>query len=169
MTSARLGGRRCRLWWLMAAVWLLAAVPVDGLAAELDEVLARGELVWAADQEGGGPHVYVDPEHPTRLIGFEVELAAMLAAELGVKARFQQGQWDRLPLLLGRAADCVINGFESTPERARDWRCSRPYFAYALQVVARRDSPLDSLEALAKEGPLGTCRVGVLTGSAAEI
>ena len=81
MTSARQEGRRCRPWWL--------------LAAELDEVLARGELVWAADQEGGGPHVYVDPEHPTRLIGFEVELAAMLAAELGVKARFQQGQWDR--------------------------------------------------------------------------
>jgi polar amino acid transport system substrate-binding protein len=132
-------------------------------------VLARGELVWAADQEGGGPHVYVDPEHPTRLIGFEVELAAMLAAEIGVKARFQQGQWDRLPLLLGRAADCVINGFESTPERARDWHCSRPYFAYALQLVARRDSALDSLDALAKEGPRGPWRVGVLTGSAAEI
>jgi polar amino acid transport system substrate-binding protein len=150
-------------------VWLLAAVPGAGLAAELDEVLARGELVWAADQEGGGPHVFVDPDDPTRLIGFEVELAALVAGELGVKARFQQGQWDRLPLLLGRAADCVVNGFESTPQRARDWRCSRPYFAYALQLVARRDSALDSLEALAKAGPRGPWRIGVLTGSAAEI
>jgi polar amino acid transport system substrate-binding protein len=167
MSPVRQGGRRCRSWWLMAAVGLLAAVPVDGLAAELDEVRARGELVWAADQEGGGPHVYVDPEHPTRLTGFEVELAAMLAAELGVKARFQQGQWDRLPLLLGRAADCVINGFEVTPERERDWHCSRPYFAYALQLVARRDSPVDSLESLATVGPAGVWRVGVLTGSAA--
>jgi polar amino acid transport system substrate-binding protein len=167
MTPARSGGRwRC---WLAAVVWLLAAVPGAGLAAELDEVLARGELVWAADQEGGGPHVFVDPDDPTRLIGFEVELAALVAGELGVKARFQQGQWDRLPLLLGRAADCVVNGFESTPQRARDWRCSRPYFAYALQLVARRDSALDSLEALAKAGPRGPWRIGVLTGSAAEI
>ena len=168
MTAARREGKWCWPWWLLAAVGLLAAVPVAGLAAELDEVRARGELVWAADQEGGGPHVYVDPEHPTRLTGFEVELAAMLAAELGVKARFQQGQWDRLPLLLGRAADCVINGFELTPERERDWHCSRPYFAYALQLVARRDSPVDSLESLATVGPAGVWRVGVLTGSAAE-
>ncbi len=167
MTPARSGGRwRC---WPAAVVWLLAAVPGAGLAAELDEVLARGELVWAADQEGGGPHVFVDPDDPTRLIGFEVELAALVAGELGVKARVQQGQWDRLPLLLGRAADCVVNGFESTPQRARDWRCSRPYFAYALQLVARRDSALDSLEALAKAGPRGPWRIGVLTGSAAEI
>ena len=41
-----------------------------------------------------------DPENPRQLTGFEVELAELLAAELGVKARFQQGQWDRLPLLL---------------------------------------------------------------------
>ena len=166
MTGGRQGGR-CgwRWWWAVAACWF----GLSTAAAELDDVRARGELVWGADQEGGGPHVYVDPENPTRLAGFEVDLTDMLAAELGVKARFQQGQWDRLPLLLGRAADCVINGIESTPERARDWRCSRPYFAYALQLVARRDSPLDSPEALAKEGPRGPWRVGVLTGSAAEI
>ncbi|MEN9664583.1 MAG: Inner rane amino-acid transporter permease protein YecS, partial [Planctomycetota bacterium] len=169
MTGGRQGGR-CgwRWWWAVAACWL-GLIAAAAAAAELDDIRARGELVWGADQEGGGPHVYIDPENPTRLAGFEVDLADMLAAELGVTARFQQGQWDRLPLLLGRAADCVINGIESTPERARDWRCSRPYFAYALQLVARRDSPLDSPEALAKEGPRGPWRVGVLTGSAAEI
>ncbi len=148
----------------------VAAIAAGGglSAAEIDGVMARGELVWAADQEGGGPHVYVDPRQPTRLTGFEVELAEMLAAELGVKARFQQGQWDRLPLLLGRDADCVINGFELTPERRRDWHCSRPYFAYALQLVARRDSPLDAIDGLSRPGPSGAWRVGVLTGSAAE-
>ena len=169
MTQARstVGAR------ISAAAMLLvvaaAMAPGRGLgAAELADVIARGELVWAADQEGGGPHVYVDPREPTHLTGFEVELAEMLAAELGVTARFQQGQWDRLPLLLGRNADCVINGFELTPERRRDWHCSRPYFAYALQLVARRDSPLDSIEALSRPGPSGAWRVGVLTGSAAE-
>jgi polar amino acid transport system substrate-binding protein len=137
-------------------------------AAELDEVVARRQLIWAADQEGGGPHVFPDPDQPERLTGFEVELAALLAEELGVAARFQQGQWDRLPLLLGRTVDCVINGIELTPERRRDYTCSRPYFAYALQLVARRDGPLTTFERLASPGPRGRWRVGVLTGSAAE-
>ena len=151
---------------------VIAAVLLGGVgagAAELEEIVRRGELVWAADQEGGGPHVFVDPADPGRLTGFEVEFAALLAGELGVVPRFQQGQWDRLPLLLGRTADCVINGIELTPIRQRDYRCSRPYFAYALQLVARRGAPPDSLAALGQPGPRGRWRVGVLTGSAAEL
>ncbi|MFM7107351.1 MAG: ABC transporter permease subunit [Planctomycetaceae bacterium] len=151
--------------WL-AAVAALLAVPAAG--AELEEVVRRGELVWAADQEGGGPHVFPDPDDPARLTGFEVEFADLVAGELGVKARFQQGQWDRLPLLLGRSADCVINGFELTPERKRDYGCSRPYFAYALQLVGRRGDAPTSVADLARSRPAGRWRVGVLTGSAAE-
>ena len=153
---------------VLSASMLVAALVSTAAAADLDEVVARGELIWAADQEGGGPHVFPDPANPQRLTGFEVELTALLAEELGVKARFQQGQWDRLPLLLGRAADCVINGIELTPERQRDYHCSRPYFAYSLQLLARRDSPLDTFHTLASPGPEGRWRVGVLTGSAAE-
>jgi polar amino acid transport system substrate-binding protein len=138
-------------------------------AAELDEIQSRRELVWAADQEGGGPHVFPDPANPRRLTGFEVEFAKLLAGELGVKARFQQGQWDRLPLLLDQSVDCVINGLELTPERRRDYGCSRPYFGYALQMVGRRAAPPAALADLAEPGPSGAWRIGVLTGSAAEI
>ena len=158
-----------RLFLTLAPVLLLVIAAAPAAAAELDEVVARGAFIWAADQEGGGPHVFPDPEHPERLTGFEVELAALIAADLGVKPRFQQGQWDRLPLLLGRAADCVINGIELLPERRRDYHCSRPYFAYSLQLLARRDGPLDAFEKLSAPGPGGRWRVGVLTGSAAEI
>ncbi len=160
-----------RIVWheALVATAALVIVTAHGAAAELDEVRARGTFVWAADQEGGGPHVFLDPERPGRLTGFEVELADMIAAELGVTARFQQGQWDRLPLLLGRSVDCVINGIELLPERKRDYACSRPYFAYGLQLLSRRDSPLTAFEQLAAPGPGGRWRVGVLTGSAAEV
>ncbi|MEI6241382.1 MAG: ABC transporter permease subunit [Planctomycetia bacterium] len=151
---------------VLLAIGMTAHRGLEG--GELAAVVARGELVWAADQEGGGPHVFLDPDAPGRLTGFEVGLADLIAAELGVKARFQQGQWDRLPLLLGHTADCVINGIELLPERLRDYHCSRPYFAYGLQLLARRDGPLDAVEKLAAQGPAGRWRVGVLTGSAAE-
>lgn len=105
----------------MAAVWLCGLASVVP-AAELAEVLACRELVWAADQEGGGPHVFPDPKNPEQVKGFEVDLAAMLALEISrasggrsVHSRMQQGQWDRLPLLVGRVADCVLNGIELTP------------------------------------------------------
>ena len=67
--------------WAIAIVAGLSAITS---AAELDEVVARGDLVWAADQEGGGPHVFPDPADPRRLTGFEVDLAALVAEELGV-------------------------------------------------------------------------------------
>ena len=158
---------RCRSWAATLAC-LVAVAASRAPAAELDEIRSRGELIWAADQEGGGPHVFPDPADPRRLTGFEVEFAELLAGELGVKARFQQGQWDRLPLLLDQAADCVINGIELTPERRRDYGCSRPYFGYALQMVGRRNSPPALLADLAEPGPSGAWRIGVLTGSAAE-
>jgi polar amino acid transport system substrate-binding protein len=147
----------------LVAILLAAVCP----AAELEEVQRRGELIWAADQEGGGPHVFPDPADPRRITGFEVEFAGLIAGELGVKARFQQGQWDRLPLLLDQSADCVINGIELLPERRRDYGCSRPYFGYALQMVGRRAAPPASLAELAEPGPNGPWRVGVLTGSPA--
>ena len=60
-----------RAAFIPALAWILLAVslPPGGAgarAAELDAIRERGWLVWAADQEGGGPHVYPDPEEPTR-------------------------------------------------------------------------------------------------------
>ncbi len=69
---------------------------------KLDKIRQRGTLIWGADQEGGGPFVYPDPNDPTQRIGFEVELAELIAEHIGVKAEFSQGQWDKLPDLLDR-------------------------------------------------------------------
>jgi len=90
-----------------------ALLPSSARADTLDEIRARGELIWGADREGGGPYVYPDPADPERSVGFEVELADLLAAELGVKARFFQGNWDNLPAVLGNGQiDIVMNGYE---------------------------------------------------------
>src|SRR4051812_13252204 len=71
-----------------AGFWpILSARPAA--ADALDEIHRRGTLIWGADQSGGGPYVYPDKDQVLR--GFEVELADMLAAELHVKAQFQQG------------------------------------------------------------------------------
>lgn len=127
---------------------------------------ARGELVWAADEQGGGPFLYPDPDDPRRMIGFEIELAGLIAAELGVRQRFQQGQWEQLPQLLDREmVDVVLNGYEWTPERAQRYRCSRPYYAFGLQLLARGDGPIGSWADLEPHGERPAARVGMLAGS----
>jgi His/Glu/Gln/Arg/opine family amino acid ABC transporter permease subunit len=149
---------------------VLAAALPQGDA--LEEVRARGYFTWGADEEGGGPYVFPDPADPERRIGFEVELAAALAGELSrelrspIEARFTQGQWDKLPDLLktGRV-DVVLNGYEWTPERARDMAATLPYYVYELQLLARAGEPGAGWEWLASAPPK---KVGVLGGSSAE-
>jgi polar amino acid transport system substrate-binding protein len=92
----------------------------------------------------------------------------MLAAELGVKAKFQQGDWLQLPLLLNGTIDVVLNGYESTPARQAEYLCTRPYYVYGLQLLVRRDSPIRDWTALEKSEGRAPVQVGVLGGSGAE-
>lgn len=133
-----------------------------------------GELVWAADLEGGAPFVFSESGQPEDLRGFEVDLARLFARELTkqlgveVRARFQQGPWDMLPsLLLTERTDLILNGYEWTPERARDMASSLPYYIYELQFLSRADDA--RITGPADFGRLGAkARIGVLGGSGAE-
>lgn len=135
----------------------------------LQKVRQRGTLIWGADQEGGGPYVFPRADDPTRLAGFEFELAGYIAGHLGVHAQFQQGQWDKLPDLLDRGdIDVVLNGYEWTPSRSERYGTSIPYYIYQLQLLARTDdATLNAGDDLLRPRT-PKWRVAVLGGSAAE-
>jgi len=143
------------------------ATPGDGL----DRVRAGGRLVYGSDKEGGAPYIYPDPDAPRKVTGFEVELMRDLAAGLGAEPVFAQGQWDRLlqDLDAGRV-DLVINGYEWTEARARDYLATRPYYVYQLQLMAPPGGPVRSWDDLLRPRPDGRAwRVGVLVASAADV
>ena len=159
---------RLAWWWFAVAILVtLWVTPVsgDGLAA----IRERGELVWGADAEGGGPYVYPRDDNPAQFQGFEVELAEILARRLGVRARFSQGQWDKLPDLLQRGdIDIVLNGYEWKPEWSGRFGMSIPYYVYELQMLSRRnDERFRDLTDFGRSAG-APFRVGVLGGSAAE-
>jgi len=147
---------------LLAAA--LAASPA--VAAEppaLARIHAAGVLRWGADQQGGEPYAFEDPQHPGQLIGFEVELANALARSLGVRAVFVQNDWPNLiPSLERGTFDIALNGIEITAARRARVDFSRPYCYFTLRLVARvgdtRIQNLPSLRAL---------RVGTLAGTQA--
>jgi polar amino acid transport system substrate-binding protein len=142
---------------------LLASQHFIRAADRLQEIKQRGELRWGGDAEGGAPYVYLDPQNPNRMIGFEYDLANAIAARLGVKARMVQNQWDQLIPALNRGNfDIILSGFEITPEHRQQTALTLPYYVYAQQIVVRADE-----QRVSKLDDLHGKRVGVLSGSVA--
>ncbi len=156
-----------KLWpvAVLVAVCVLGLAPGATRGAE-QEGDGRAKIRWGADAEGGAPYIFKDPDDPAKLIGFEVDLAAALAAELGREVEFVQYQFGSLvPGLKRNDFDFAMNGLEVTPDRAQVVRFSRPYYVYRQQLVARADEQrFDSLEGCREAGGL----VGTLEDTAAE-
>src|SRR5437868_5455216 len=94
----------------------------------------------------------------------------LLARDLGATPVFSQGPWDKLLQVMdaGRI-DLVINGYEWTEQRARDYLATRPYYVYQLQLMVPRGSAVRCWADLKRPKPGGgRWSVGVLVGSAAE-
>lgn len=157
-------------WFMIAAAFFFTFPLIAKADDGLSRIRERGTLIWGADQEGGGPFVYPNPADPTRLTGFEVELADLIAEHLGVKAQFSQGQWDKLPDLLDRGdIDLVLNGYEWTTNRAARYGVSIPYCIYELQLLGRAsDATLTSWDDLLKPFNGRPRKVSLLGGSAAQ-
>lgn len=172
-SSARLRTARFRpisLIILTLAFLSLAFRPGLAAADTLAKARKAGQLVYGSDKEGGGPYAYPDPKAPREVTGFEVELMNELAKELGVRAEFAQGPWDRLLKVLdtGRV-DVVVNGYEWTESRARDYLATRPYYVYQLQLMAKRGGPIRSWADIERPNPeQRRWRIGVLSSSAAD-
>lgn len=112
----------------------------------LASIEQRGEMTWGADLQGGEPYLYEDPADPTKIVGFEVDIARAIARRLGVKVRFVQYTWSNLVPSLERGDfDIILNGLEHTTERAERILLSQPYFVYAETLAVRADSPYRSL------------------------
>ena len=126
---------------LLALLAGCAAPAPDGKG--LTRIRAAGVLRWGADTQGGEPYVYDDPAKPGHMVGFEVELAAAIARELGVRAEMVQNDWANLVPSLERGTfDVVMNGLEVTEGRVGRVLFSRPYYVFAERLMARaEDAP----------------------------
>lgn len=153
-----------RRWPGCLLVLLFCGVLSAKATDHLQEIQRSGVLRWGADAEGGGPYVYPDPQRPEKLVGFECDVADALAARMGVKAVMVQNQWDQLiPALERGNFDIILNGLELTGDNQQQIAMSRPYYAYAQQIVTRK-----STEGLTQIEDLKHKRVGVLSYSVAQ-
>jgi polar amino acid transport system substrate-binding protein len=119
---------------------------------------------WAGDAEGGAPYQMPDPRNPSKIIGFEVDIAETMAKRMGRTANFIQNQWDGLVPGLERGEyDMVIAGLEITPERLAKINFSTPYYYSTLSLTVRHDE-----NRIRKPEDLTGHRVGTLKATLAE-
>jgi polar amino acid transport system substrate-binding protein len=148
---------------------ILSAACGTALGAQPAEELPL--LRWGADQEGGGPYIYPREDDPSRVTGFEVDLAEALAKQMGRRAEFVQCDWNRMLQVLDRGnIDVALNGYEYSAERAERYLASLPYYIYELGLSTRRDNEsIRSWASLGERSADGRLkRIGVLEGSAAD-
>ena len=121
-------------------------------------------LRWGGDAEGGAPFVEADPADPTRVRGFDVEIAALIARELGREPRFTQVAWSSIESSVERGDfDVGLSGVEDSPARASGHSVTVPYYEFR-EVLAVRAPDRSRFRRLAD---LAGRRVGTLGGTMA--
>ena len=71
---------------------------------------------WAGDAEGGAPYVEADPADPTTVVGFDVEIAELIAKGLGRKPQFVEIAFASIDQSIARGdAEIGLSGIEDTP------------------------------------------------------
>jgi polar amino acid transport system substrate-binding protein len=132
----------------LITVLLLAALPAMGgklqkqLVAEstIDQVMRRGVLrvgmdtflPWAMKDKKG------------ELVGFEIDVARRLAADMGVKVEFVPTKWAGiLPALLTGKFDVVIGGMGIQTKRALKVNFTIPYDYSGMAIVAHKKKAAD--------------------------
>lgn len=138
----------------LAIVWTF--VPLAPAAAQV--------LRWGGDAEGGAPFVEADPRNPAKLVGFDVEIAELIARKLGRTPQFLQVQFTSLDQSARRGDfDIGLSGIEDIPARRQSLAASIPYYEFR-EVLTVRDGDRDRYRSLAD---LKGRRVATLGGTIA--
>lgn len=102
------------------------------------QTASKPPLRWGGDAEGGAPFVEADPSNPSKVRGFDVEIARMIANGLGREPQFVQVQWSSIEASLERGDfDLGMSGLEDRPELRTRHAVSIPYFEFREVLAVR--------------------------------
>ncbi|MEZ5416584.1 MAG: ABC transporter substrate-binding protein/permease [Vicinamibacterales bacterium] len=122
------------------ALWVVLAVP--GAAAQTD-------LRWGGDAEGGAPFVEADPNDPSVLRGFDVEIAGLIASALDRRPVFVQAAFTALDQSVKRGDfEIAMSGLEDSPAKRAELAVSVPYYQFR-EVLTVRAADADAYRTLA--------------------
>ncbi len=118
---------------------VLAAVALPARAADLlDAVRTRGTLRIAL--EGTYPPFNFKDAKTGQLAGYDVDVAKLVCAKLGVRPEFVTTEWSAILAGLGAGKyDVIVSQVGITPRRRQAFDFSQPYTYSAPQLIVRRN------------------------------
>ena len=155
---------------VLLALGLCFSMPADDASAArepiIEKVLKRGTLrvgfssfvPWAMQDKEG------------KYIGFEIDVAERLAADLGVKCQLVPTSWDGIiPAMLAGKFDVIIGGMSITPQRLLSVNFTTPYdYSYVdLTLNRERAAAITKQEDLNSPDVVIAVRTGTTAAAAA--
>ena len=129
-------------------------------ASDVEKIKEKGTLiVGITDFEP------MDYQSNGEWVGFDADLAKMVAEDLGVEVKFTEIDWDNKILELdSNSIDVVWNGMTLTDEVKKSMECTDPYLNNAQVVVVKSDKAADYKD----EASIKDLTFAVESGSAGE-
>ena len=128
----------------MAALAILLA-PVSTFAGEMQQQLTSESVIQTIMKRGKmkvGMATFVPwamRDKKGELIGFEIDVARKVAADLGVEIEFVPTAWSGIiPALIAGNFDAIIGGMSVTPKRNLTINFTAPYAHSGMGIVANK-------------------------------
>lgn len=136
-----------RILKTFAVLALVAGSVLPAMAGMLDDIRSRN-VVRIGVSLGGEPIGFRDAQNNP--VGYDVDVATMLAAKLGVPVEFTDVSGDaRISMLVSGQLDIVVANTSATLERAKSVSFTIPYNRAGLRVIVQADSGIKTLADLA--------------------
>lgn len=118
-------------------VILILALAAPAVADE--DTLARIKHDGVMHISNSGVYPPFESMENGKLVGFDIDLSNLIAADLGVKADIQVVDFKGLiPALKSGKTDMLITALTYTEERARQVAFSKPYYPTAMAITVRK-------------------------------
>lgn len=124
----------------IAIIVAMVTVMLSGCGAgssksDIDYIKGKGTLIV-----GITDFAPMDYQEGGEWVGFDADLARLVAEDLGVEIKFVEIDWDNKILELdNKSIDVVWNGMTLTEEVASAMACTKPYLNNAQTVVVKAD------------------------------
>jgi polar amino acid transport system substrate-binding protein len=156
---------------------LLLSLCTTGYAASVQQDLAGGSVIEAIKKKGVlkvGMDIFQPwamKDKTGKFIGFEIDVATRLAADMGVQVEFVPTAWSGIiPALLTGKFDVIIGGMGITAQRALQVNFSNPYDHSGMAIVAHKGlaSGFNSLESFNRQDVQIAVKLGTTAVTAAK-
>lgn len=143
-----MNGKLAFLASVLAVVVLVAGGSASVAGDAIPGLATPGKLVVGLD-DTFAPMGFRDPAG--NLVGFDIDLAKAVGAEMGVEVVFQPVEWSAKEMeLAAKNVDCLWNGMSRTKDREASMTLSQDYLNNRLVIMTNPGVEIAKLEDLVK-------------------